>query len=132
MSESEQLSPDTARFERFLEFARPGGQFHPNFCSLIEESLYNDPFTENQLQDLAKKGEHGTLVAIVLAFAYGRFPEPEWAIAVHCCERRERSVINAVSSSGLTISSAMYPLTGKRLYRSVINVVCGPEMNSIL
>ena len=82
MSESEQISPKTATFERFLEFARPGGQFHPNFCSLIEESLYNDPFTEDQLQDLAKKGEHGTLVAIVLAFAYGRFPEPEWAIAV--------------------------------------------------
>jgi len=34
------------------------------------------------LQTLAKKGEHGTLVAIVLAFAYGRFPDPEWAIAV--------------------------------------------------
>ena len=82
MSESEQISPETATFERFLEFARPGGQFHPNFCSLIEESLYNDPFTEDQLQDLAKKGEHGTLVAIVLAFAYGRFPEPDWAIAV--------------------------------------------------
>jgi predicted MPP superfamily phosphohydrolase len=82
MSKSEQISPETATFERFLEFARPGGQFHSNFCSLIEESLYNDPFTEEQLQDLAKKGEHGTLVAIVLAFAYGRFPDPEWAIAV--------------------------------------------------
>jgi hypothetical protein len=82
MSAGEQISPETATFERFLEFARPGGQFHPNFCSLIEESLYNDPFTEEQLQDLAKKGEHGTLVATVLAFAYGRFPDPEWAIAV--------------------------------------------------
>ena len=82
MNASEQISPETATFERFLEFARPGGQFHPNFCSLIEQSLYNDPFSEEQLQDLAKKGEHGTLVAIVLAFAYGRFPDPEWAIAV--------------------------------------------------
>jgi hypothetical protein len=82
MSEFEQISPETATFERFLEFARPGGQFHPNFCSLIEQSLYNDPFSEEQLQALAKKGEHGTLVAIVLAFAYGRFPDPEWAIAV--------------------------------------------------
>lgn len=81
-SESEQISPETATFERFLEFARPGGQFHPNFCSLIEQSLYNDPFSEEQLQTLAEKGEHGTLVAIVLAFAYGRFPDPEWAIAV--------------------------------------------------
>jgi hypothetical protein len=82
MNASEQISPETATFERFLEFARPGGQFHPNFCSLIEQSLYNDPFNEDQLQALAKKGEHGTLVAIVLAFAYGRFPDPEWAIAV--------------------------------------------------
>lgn len=82
MSEPEQISPKTATFERFLEFARPGGQFHPSFCSLIEESLYNDPFTEEQLQELVRKGEHGTLVAIVLAFAYGRFPDPEWAIAV--------------------------------------------------
>ena len=82
MNASEQISPETATFERFLEFARPGGQFHPNFCSLIEQSLYNDPFNEEQLQILAKKGEHGTLVAIVLAFAYGRFPDPEWAIAV--------------------------------------------------
>jgi len=82
MNASEQISPETATFERFLEFARPGGQFHPNFCSLIEQSLHNDPFNEDQLQALAKKGEHGTLVAIVLAFAYGRFPDPEWAIAV--------------------------------------------------
>ena len=82
MNASEQITPETATFERFLEFARPGGQFHPNFCSLIEQSLYNDPFTEEQLQTLAKKGEHGTLVAIVLAFAYGRFPDPEWAISV--------------------------------------------------
>jgi len=29
MSESEQISPETATFERFLELARPGGQFHP-------------------------------------------------------------------------------------------------------
>jgi hypothetical protein len=82
MNASEQISPETATFERFLEFARPGGQFHPNFCALIEQSLYNDPFSEDQLQALAKKGEHGTLVAIVLDFAYGRFPDPEWAIAV--------------------------------------------------
>ena len=82
MNALEQISPETATFERFLEFARPGGQFHPNFCSLIEQSLYNDPFSEEQLQELAKKGEHGTLVAIVLAFTYGRFPDPEWAIAV--------------------------------------------------
>lgn len=82
MNASEQISPETAIFERFLEFARPGGQFHPNFCSLIEQSLYNDPFSEEQLQTLAKKGEHGTLVAIVLSFAYGRLPDPEWAIAV--------------------------------------------------
>jgi hypothetical protein len=82
MTASEQISPETATFDRFLEFARPGGQFHPNLCSLIEQSLYNDPFSEEQLQDLAKKGEHGTLVAIVLAFAYGRFPDPDWAIAV--------------------------------------------------
>ena len=82
MMASEQISPETATFDRFLEFARPGGQFHPNLCSLIEQSLYNDPFSEEQLQDLAKKGEHGTLVAIVLAFAYGRFPDPDWAIAV--------------------------------------------------
>jgi hypothetical protein len=82
ISASEQISPETATFERFLEFARPGGQFHPNFCSLIEQSLYNDPFSEDQLRTLAKTGEHGTLVAIVLAFAYGRFPDPEWAIAV--------------------------------------------------
>jgi hypothetical protein len=82
MNASEQISPETATFERFLEFARPGGQFHPNFWSLIDQSLYNEPFSEEQLQTLAKKGEHGTLVAIVLAFAYGRFPDPEWAIAV--------------------------------------------------
>jgi Calcineurin-like phosphoesterase len=82
MIESQQISPETTPFERFLEFARPGGQFHPSFCSLIEQSLYNDPFSKEQLQALAKKGEHGTLVAIVLAFAYGRFPDPEWAIAV--------------------------------------------------
>ena len=74
MNPLEQISPETATFERFLEFARPGGQFHPNFCSLIEQSLYNDPFSEEQLQVLAKKGQPGTLVAIVLAFAYGRFP----------------------------------------------------------
>ncbi|HZQ23313.1 MAG TPA: metallophosphoesterase [Terriglobales bacterium] len=82
ISASDQISPETATFERFLEFARPGGQFHPNFCSLIEQSLYNDPFSEEQLQTLTKKGEHGTLVAIVLAFAYGRSPDPDWAIAV--------------------------------------------------
>jgi hypothetical protein len=82
MSASEQISPEAATFERFLEFARPGGHFHPNFCSLIEQSLYNDPFSEEQLQTLAKQGEHGTLVAIVLAFAYGRFPDPDWAITV--------------------------------------------------
>jgi hypothetical protein len=78
---SEQISPHTSTFDRFLEFARPGGQFHPNFCSLIEQSLYNDPFSEEQLRTLAKQGEYGTLVAIVLAFAYGRFPDPDWAIA---------------------------------------------------
>jgi len=82
MNESEQISPENATFERFLEFARPGGQFHPSFCSLIEQSFYNDPFTEEQLQTLARKGEYGALVAIVLAFAYGRFPDPEWAVAV--------------------------------------------------
>jgi hypothetical protein len=82
MNASAQISPETATFEQFLEFARPGGQFHPNFCSLIEQSLYNDPFSEEQLHTLAKRGEHGTLVAIVLAFAYGRFPDPEWATAV--------------------------------------------------
>lgn len=77
----ERISPGTAAFDRFLEFARPGGQFHPDFCSLIEQSLYNDPFSEEQLQILASSGEHGTLVAILLAFAYGRLPQPEWAIA---------------------------------------------------
>jgi predicted phosphodiesterase len=82
MNEVDQVSPEAATFERFLEFARPGGQFHPNFCLLIEQSLYNDPFSEEQLRTLAKVGEHGTLVAIVLAFAYGRFPDPEWALAV--------------------------------------------------
>jgi hypothetical protein len=82
INQSEQITPETATFDRFLEFARPGGHFHPNFCSLIEQSLYNDPFSEEQLQDLAKRGEHGTLVAIVLAFAYGRFPDPDWAIAI--------------------------------------------------
>jgi hypothetical protein len=81
-NETEQLSPETATVDRFLEFARPGGPFHPDFCSLIEQSLYNDPFTEEQLQTLAATGEHGTLVAIVLAFAYGRLPKPEWAIGV--------------------------------------------------
>lgn len=82
INKSEQITPETATFDRFLEFARPGGHFHPNFCSLIEQLLYNDPFSEEQLQTLAKQGEHGTLVAIVLAFAYGRFPDPDWAIAV--------------------------------------------------
>jgi predicted MPP superfamily phosphohydrolase len=82
ISAPEQISPGTATFDRFLEFARPGGQFHAHFCSLIEQSLYNDPFSEEQLQTLAEKGEHGSLVATVLAFAYGRFPDPEWAIAV--------------------------------------------------
>jgi hypothetical protein len=82
INQSEQITPETATFDRFLEFARPGGHFHPNFCSLIEQSLYSDPFSEEQLQELAKKGEHGTLVAIVLAFADGRFPDPDWVIAV--------------------------------------------------
>lgn len=81
-NETERFSPETATFDRFLEFARPGGPFHPDFCSLIEQSLYNDPFSEEQLQTLANTGQHGTLVAIILAFAYCRPPKPEWAIAV--------------------------------------------------
>jgi hypothetical protein len=82
INESDRITPETTTFERFLEFARPEAQFHPNFWSLIEQSLYNDPFSDEQLQILTRSGEHGTLVAIVLAFAYGHFPDPEWAIAV--------------------------------------------------
>jgi hypothetical protein len=81
LGDAHHFSPETATFQRFMEFARPGGEFHPDFCSMIEQSLYNNPFSEEQLQALADTGQHGTLVAVSLGFAYGRLPKPEWAIA---------------------------------------------------
>lgn len=72
---------ETPTFERFLEYARPGA-FHPKFCALIERSMYNDPFSDEQLQSIANIGEHGTLVAIVLTSSYGKLPKPEWVVTV--------------------------------------------------
>jgi hypothetical protein len=53
---------------------------HPEFCSLIEQSLFNEPFSAEQLQTLADQSLHGTLVAGALATAYGIFPDPTWAL----------------------------------------------------
>jgi predicted MPP superfamily phosphohydrolase len=74
------ITAENATFERFIEFARPAEVLHPEFCSLIEQSLFNEPFSTEQLQALADQSLHGTLVAGALATAYGIFPEPTWAL----------------------------------------------------
>jgi hypothetical protein len=74
------VTPETATFEQFMEFARPADVLHPEFCCLIEQSLFNEPFSTEQLQAFADQSQHGTLVAGALACAYGILPEPSWAL----------------------------------------------------
>jgi hypothetical protein len=74
------ILPETATFERFMEFARPADVMHPEFCSLIEQSLFNEPFSTKQLQALADQSQQGALVAGGLATVYGILPDPGWAL----------------------------------------------------
>lgn len=77
-----EVSAETATLALFLEYARPAGVLHPNFCSLIEQSLFNEPFSESELQTLSLTSPHGAVVAGALAAAYGTLPSPDWALTV--------------------------------------------------
>ena len=74
-------SAETADLNKFLDYARPAASIHPDFCALIEESLFNPPFTKLELANLADKSDHGAMAAGALMTSYGLLPEPEWAIA---------------------------------------------------
>jgi hypothetical protein len=68
--------------ESFIEYARPSETLHPELCPTIEQSLFDDPLTVDQLRSLAARSRNGVLIAGTLAVAYGQLPQPEWASAL--------------------------------------------------
>jgi predicted MPP superfamily phosphohydrolase len=78
--ENQKISAESATFEQFLEYARATDTLHPEFCTLMEQSLFNNPFSVDELRTLGMKSLHGALVSGALSTVYDRLPDPDWAI----------------------------------------------------
>jgi hypothetical protein len=68
-----------AALDSFRECARPSETLHPQLCPTVEQSLFDDPLTKDELTSLRRQSQNGILIAGALAVVYGQLPEPEWA-----------------------------------------------------